>query len=200
MRASKVVWEVKPAILYLEDLPGFRCQKVFRFAGRQERGDQLLAGADAGEGHRMCCKGDRRYYNSYCTCRLRYRRIRSAERPTASECHVHAQTESARFVRREAQILDKFIGEIGEIVKAALGIVEVKRVDGLNFDSSDSAFLHLAKFARKFRLRHRRPEPPPAHQDPAVVRRIREVLTQYLQFGCRPGWPGRIHEETRNNW
>src|SRR5207249_12119628 len=110
------------------------------------------------------------------------------------------QTESPRFIRRKAQILDKFIGEIGKVLEAARGIVEFKQVDRLDFNSPDSAFLHPAKFPRKFRPCHRRPEPPPAHQDPAVVRRIREVLTQYLQFGCRPGWPGRIHEETCNNW
>ena len=50
MRASKVLWKVKPAILNLEDLPGFRCQKVFRLAGCQERRDQLLASANAGDG------------------------------------------------------------------------------------------------------------------------------------------------------
>src|SRR5947208_11446544 len=144
--------------------------------------------------------GDSRRYNSQCTSRLCYRDVRPPKRPAAPKCHVHAQTESAGFVRRKVQIIDKFIGQIGEVVEAPHRIVEFEWVDGLNFDSSDSAFLHLAKFARKFRLRHRRPEPPPAHQDPAVVRRIREVLTQYLQFGCRPGWPGRIHEETCNNW
>src|SRR5947207_9867358 len=101
MRASKVTWKVKPAILNLEDLPGFGCQKVFRFAGSQEPGDQLLASADAGEGHRVRSRGHRRYYNSHCTCRLRYGDIRPTKRPSASECHVHAQTESPRFIRRK---------------------------------------------------------------------------------------------------
>src|SRR5207249_7324179 len=109
-------------------------------------------------------------------------------------CHVHAQTESARFAGRKAQIIDKFIGEIGKVTEASRRIVEFDRVDGLNFNSSDSPFLHLAEFPGEFQFRHRRSEPPPAHQDSAIVGRIQEVSTQALQFDCGAWWPGGMHE------
>src|SRR5437879_3682394 len=51
-------------------------------------------------------------------------------------------------------------------------------------NSSDSTFLHLAEFPGEFQFRHRRSEPPPAHQDSAIVGRIQEVSTQALQFDC----------------
>src|SRR5207248_10720692 len=110
----KLPWNAKPEILNLEDLPRFGCGKVFRFAGHQERGDQLLSSTDAGDGYRMCSPRHSGHYNSQCTRRLRYGDVRPAKRPAASECHVHAQAESAGLVRRKAQIIDKFIGEIGE--------------------------------------------------------------------------------------
>src|SRR5256886_13412034 len=99
----------------------------------------------------MCSRGNSRRYNSQCASRLCYRDVRPPKRPAAPKCHVYAQTESARFVRRKVQIIDKFIGQIGEVVEAAHRIVEFEWVDGLNFDSPDSPFLHLAKFPGEFR-------------------------------------------------
>ena len=44
-----------------------------------------------------------------------YRRLGSAERPTAAERQIHAQAQLASLLGGEAQVVDELVGEIREV-------------------------------------------------------------------------------------
>ena len=56
----------------------------------------------------------------------------------------------------------------------------VERIGRLDFKAADAALLHDVHFAFEFRLGDRRPEPPPAHHDPRVVRRLIEAVLKLI--------------------
>ena len=69
----------------------------------------------------------------------------------------------------------------GRFLMPVCGVVQGQRVDGLDLEAADAALLHHPHLALDLRLRDRGPEPPPAHHDPAVVRRLREELPEVDQ-------------------
>src|SRR5437588_3002912 len=182
MRAGKASRDAKPAVLNLGDLLRFDGGKPFRFPGCQEHSDQLLSSTDARGFHRMRSGGHCGCYNAQRTCRLRYRDVWTSERPAAAESHVQTQAEFARFASRKAQVIHEFVGEIGKVAETVRRVVEFERVHGLNFDPADAPFFHFAEFPSEFRLRYRRSEPPRAHQNSAIVRRLDKSPPQPLQL------------------
>src|SRR5437588_5088918 len=100
--------------------------------------------------------------------------MRTTEWPATAHCEIHSKPTLTRFLAGESQRVQKFIRDIRRVSKPVLGIVESHGIYGLHFKSADAAFLHEAHFALEFRLGNGRTEPPPAHHDPRVVRRVFE--------------------------
>ena len=95
----------------------------------------------------------------------------AAERPSAAERQVETHSKLFRLLRREPQHFQKLIRKVRQIPMAFRRIIRQQRINRLDLDAADAAFLHHAQLAFDLVLRNRRPEPPPTHHDPRVVRR-----------------------------
>src|SRR5258708_6035781 len=98
----------------------------------------------------------------------------TTEWPATAQREIHPEPEFTRLFPGESQRVQKLIGEIRRISKPVLGVVERQGIYGLHFKSADAAFLHEAHFTLELRFGNSGAEPPPAHHDSRVVRRIFE--------------------------
>ena len=99
---------------------------------------------------------------------LRNRNVRTTERPAAAERQIHAHPELFRHLRRESQHVQKFLRQIRVVV------LERQRIHRLHLEPSDARGFHLTHFALDFRFGLRWAEPPPAHHDARIIRRMRK--------------------------
>ena len=162
-------------------------------AGR-EHGNQLLGVGEGRHGHAPRALRDLHTLDAEPGRRVRHRHRRSSKRPAAAHGQVHAQSQLASLHRGEVQGIDEPIGEEGEVLDAALRVVERERIDGLDLEASDPAFLHELHLPLELRLRHRRPEPPPSHHDAAVVGRGFEEASHFRDAGVRRRRPLRLSD------
>jgi hypothetical protein len=105
------------------------------------------------------------------------------------------------LLRGKAEVIDVFVGKIRQIAKAGLRIIEGQRIQGGDLDASDASRLHLLEFFLDFRLRDGWTKPPPAHHDPAVIRRMRERLSQVREIGvnlCLARWNLQARNKKQN--
>ena len=102
----------------------------------------------------------------------------TAERPSAAEREIEAQTQFARLGSGEAQVVEKLVGEIRKIV------VDFQRIHRLHFEAPYTAFFHEAHLALQFRFLHGGAEPPPADHHAGVVRWMLELAPQ-VSYACR---------------
>ena len=100
--------------------------------------------------------------------------MRAAKRPAAPQCDVNAQAKFPSRSGGKANRFDVFVGEKWQIVEASSRVIERKRVQGGDLDSTNAFRLHLFELSLQFGLRDCRAKPPPAHHNPAVIWRIRE--------------------------
>src|SRR5207302_430020 len=66
-----------------------------------------------------------------------------------------------------------------------MGIIQSQRIQGSDLHASNACCFHLFEFPPDFCFCDSRPEPPPAHHDPAVIRRVCERLFQPDQTRIR---------------
>src|SRR5579875_1756789 len=76
-------------------------------------------------------------FNSQRTRCFIYRGLWTAVRPTAAEGDIHPHAQRLCRRRSEANITEKLVGEISGVVEVLLGIVELKRINGLNLNTPD---------------------------------------------------------------
>jgi len=74
------------------------------------------------------------------------------------------------------------VREVAQIAETGFGIVQGQRIQRGDLHASDARRLHLFEFLLDLRLGDRRAEPPPAHHDAAVIRRMRERICQAGQI------------------
>ena len=115
------------------------------------------------------------------------RRVRSAIGPAAAERNIDAHPQLARFVVGETHGIEKAIRKIRQVDQSARRVVERHRIHRLDFHAANAAVLHGAQLAFELGFLDRRAEPPPAHHDPAVIRRVRKGGTQIVHGVARRG-------------
>ena len=153
----------------------------------------------AGSNDRSKARIDRHALDAQFACGLRHRDRRAAEGPSAVERDVHAQPKPGRLLCGEPQVVDVFVGEIALVVKAGCGIIQRLRIERGHLDASDAGRLHLLKLALQFRFGNRGAEPPPAHHDSRVVRRVGEGSLQRIGRGLRAGTREGEQEHRQDN-
>ena len=147
-------------------------------AALDKRRDELFALADFGHSQGSCIgRHGEAFHAQSCGSEID-RRVRSAIGPAAAERDIDAHAQLARFVVGETHGVEKAVREIRQVHQAARRVVERQRIHRLDLDAANTAFLHGAQLAFQLGLFHRRAEPPPAHHDPAVIRRVREAGPQ----------------------
>jgi hypothetical protein len=128
------------------------------------------------------------------------RHHRAAKRPATSESQIKAQSQFARFLGSEPQGVKEAVGEKRQGPDSLFRIIQHQRINRLHFKAADAAFFHQLHLALEFRLCHRRAEPPPAHHDPRVVRRIQKRPLQIIDGSCERNIKCRKSECKNKQW
>src|SRR6202021_2257689 len=77
-------------------------------------------------------------------------------------------------------------------MEAGPGVIERKRIESSDLDSTNACGLHLFQFLLQLGLRDCGTKPPPAHHDSTVVRRVRKCLFQRGQVIFLLGATGQL--------
>ena len=125
--------------------------------------------------------------------------MRAAVRPTAAQGQIHPQTQFARLIVGEPQGVEEAVGKVRKVDQPTGGVVEHHRIDGLNFHPANARFLHGPQLALELRLDYGGAEPPPAHHDAAVGRRVFEGAMQFRHGLGRGGGRAENPEQGRQD-
>jgi len=116
-----------------------------------------------------------------------------AVRPSAAQGEVHAESQFPRLLGSESKRLNELVRQEREIPDASLGVIQRDRVHRLHLEAADAPCSHQSHLSFQFRLGHCRAEPPPAHHDPGVVRRLLERALKLFYVG---GWRHARHQQS----
>ncbi len=190
VRPGETRRKVNHAVPDVGDLADAPRGQRFTLGAGQEGADPLLTRADVGSRDAPDAFPDLHSLDAQPSRRLPDRNLGPPVGPPAAERQVHPQPQLPSLDGSEPEGLDELVREEGKVLDARGRVVESDRVDGLDLETADPALLHEAHLALQLRLRHRRPEPPPAHHDAAVVGRVLERPAQ-LADRCRLREGGR---------
>ena len=182
-----VAWPVEtrqrqPAISKFEKLlwlfgPGFApC------SARQKRGQKFFPVLHVGQRNRVRALGRGNRQHAQHPRGLRHRNAQPAVRPTAAKGQIKAQPKLSRSLGSKAECFQVFVREKGIVAKTDGGVVQRERIGRLNFHSADPAGFHESQLALQLVLGYGGTEPPPAHQDAAIVGRILKGLSE-MSYG-----------------
>jgi len=111
---------------------------------------------------------------------LRDRHRRTAIGPAASQRQIETQSQFPGFAGGEPQRTEKLIGKEGEVLDPCGFIVQFERIDRLDFESPDPAFLHVPHVLFELRRGDGGSKPPPAPHDATLVRRILKLPLEFF--------------------
>jgi len=104
------------------------------------------------------------------------RSVRATVGPSARKGQADPQSELVSPGVDEPEIVKECAREVGQYLRAGgliliavLILIERKRIDGLDLESTDTGGLHLLHLAEQFRLGDGGAKPPPPHHQSRVV-------------------------------